>query len=92
MMKSNAQQQPQPADAKLRQLWARHCQLAQDNLDLDEVLAAAEDSMFGGGSAGFCVACGAEHDGCEPDAERYVCSDCEQHTVYGAEELLIWLT
>lgn len=40
---------------------------------------------------GFCVSCGADADGCEPDAERYTCEACEQPAVYGAEELLLIL-
>ena len=37
---------------------------------------------------GICIACGAEADGCEPDAREYVCEDCGEEKVYGAEELL----
>ncbi len=37
---------------------------------------------------GFCLACGAEADGCEPDAQRYECEACGEPEVYGAEELL----
>ena len=40
---------------------------------------------------GFCLACGAEQDGCEPDAREYICDTCEQPRVYGAEEILIML-
>ena len=38
---------------------------------------------------GFCVACGEEHDNCEPDASAYECYECGEHAVYGAEELLV---
>ena len=38
---------------------------------------------------GFCTNCGAEADGCEPDAERYTCESCGARSVYGAEQLLI---
>lgn len=38
---------------------------------------------------GFCLACGAEAYGVEPDARRYPCESCEQPKVYGLEELLI---
>lgn len=38
---------------------------------------------------GFCRACGAERDTCEPDARRYECEDCGMAQVYGAEELAI---
>ncbi len=38
---------------------------------------------------GFCVACGDEADGCEPDARKYACEACGEKQVYGAEELLM---
>lgn len=38
---------------------------------------------------GFCLACGEEADGCEPDARRYECEACGEEQVYGASELLI---
>lgn len=41
------------------------------------------------GCIGFCVACGAEADGVEPDARGYSCDGCGGWAVYGAEELLV---
>jgi hypothetical protein len=38
---------------------------------------------------GFCLACGNEQGGCEPDARRYRCEACNDMQVYGAEELLL---
>ena len=38
--------------------------------------------------AGFCLACGNEQYGCEPDARKYVCESCGEKQVYGASELL----
>ena len=38
---------------------------------------------------GFCLACGEEADGCEPDARLYECGWCGKRQVYGAEELLM---
>jgi hypothetical protein len=38
---------------------------------------------------GSCLACGAEADGCEPDAEQYPCESCGEPAVYGAAEILI---
>jgi hypothetical protein len=38
---------------------------------------------------GFCLACGAEAGGVEPDARRYPCAACGASKVYGAEELLM---
>jgi hypothetical protein len=39
-------------------------------------------------STGFCLACGAEQGGCEPDARGYKCDGCDEMQVYGAEELM----
>ena len=39
--------------------------------------------------AGYCLACGAMRECCEPDARQYQCDDCKQLQVYGAEELVI---
>ncbi len=60
-----------------------------DNLDIDEVIASARESLFGMGTDGFCLECGGVRDGCEPDAEKYECWDCGELAVYGAETLLI---
>lgn len=38
---------------------------------------------------GFCLACGYVQDGCEPDAEKYVCESCGKPKVYGAAELAL---
>jgi hypothetical protein len=38
---------------------------------------------------GFCVACGAEVQGVEPDMRKGECEVCGEHKVYGAEELLL---
>jgi len=41
------------------------------------------------GSPGFCLACGQDTDGVEPDARRYPCESCSEPLVYGLEELLM---
>lgn len=38
---------------------------------------------------GFCLACGEEAYGVEPDARRYECECCGANRVYGLEELLL---
>ncbi len=52
---------------------------------IDQIMEALErdDNM------GFCLACGDEAYGVEPDARRYPCESCGEKRVYGAEELLI---
>lgn len=51
----------------------------------DAIIRAAQDDE----NIGFCVACGAEADGVEPDARAYECDICGAHKVYGAEHLLL---
>jgi len=41
---------------------------------------------------GFCIICGTEADGVEPDARGYKCQACGCMSVYGAEELLMELS
>lgn len=53
-----------------------------------ELLIEAVES---GESVGFCLACGAENYGVEPDARKYECEDCGAAKVYGAEELLMMM-
>ena len=58
---------------------------------LDRVTAAVERHMTTLDDPGFCIACGADAEGFEPDARRYECECCGALAVYGAEELLIRL-
>lgn len=51
--------------------------------------AIAENDSAACTNWGFCLACGAQQDGCEPDARRYACDVCEERRVYGAEEILM---
>lgn len=54
-------------------------------LDIDVVMdAAGSDECIG-----FCVACGGEHSGVEPDAKCYKCENCGKYEVYGAEQILL---
>jgi len=52
---------------------------------LDEVMEAAES----GDGIGFCLSCGEQVDGVEPDAHGYECASCGAHAVCGAEEILL---
>ena len=54
-------------------------------LDLAMEACQADDNL------GFCLACGDEAYGVEPDARRYTCESCDEPAVYGAEEILIML-
>ena len=38
---------------------------------------------------GFCLACGAMRECCEPDARKYRCDACQENQVYGAEEIVL---
>lgn len=55
----------------------------------EEILAEAEDQMFGMGNTGICTECGASRDGCEPDARNYPCEECGKRKVFGASELVL---
>jgi hypothetical protein len=54
-------------------------------LTIERVIEAVEaDDCLG-----FCLACGADAYGVEPDARGYRCEDCGANQVYGAEECLL---
>jgi len=57
------------------------------SITLELVLNACETDD----NLGFCLSCGAEAYGVEPDARRYTCESCDEDKVYGAEELLIMM-
>jgi hypothetical protein len=50
---------------------------------------AVERQMTSLDNPGFCVVCGEENEGCEPDARRYRCEFCHNMSVYGAQEILL---
>ena len=55
------------------------------------VLEACERCMTSLDDPGFCLACGNEQGGCEPDARRHRCEACGEFQVYGAEELALMI-
>ncbi len=59
------------------------------SVTVERITAGAEESMFGIGNPGICIACGEDADGCEPDARGYDCESCDEPKVYGCEELLM---
>jgi hypothetical protein len=67
-----------------RELW-------HPDLTDDIILDAAERRMFGLDNPGFCLVCGNEQGGCEPDAREYECEACGENQVYGADELMLSL-
>ncbi len=52
---------------------------------LEQIEAAIQSDN----GVGFCIECGAEHSGVEPDARRYKCDECGGQAVYGAEEIVV---
>lgn len=54
-------------------------------IDIDRVLESIQDDE----QVGFCINCGEERSGCEPDARKYECEGCGKSAVYGAEELIL---
>lgn len=42
-----------------------------------------------GDYGGFCLACGEDTDGIEPDGRGYECPSCGEKKVYGREELVL---
>jgi hypothetical protein len=77
-----------PTFGNLSQMEERKMKL-HPSLTEDIICDAVERQMFSLDNPGFCVACGAENDGCEPDAEKYPCEICGENQVYGAEQLLL---
>lgn len=61
------------------------------DLTVDVISEAVERAMSSLDNPGFCIACGEEAEGCEPDACQYECEGCGERCVYGAEELLLRL-
>jgi predicted RNA-binding Zn-ribbon protein involved in translation (DUF1610 family) len=59
------------------------------SITIDRIMEACERRSTSLDNPGFCIACGAEVEGVEPDACQYECEACGEHAVYGAEELLI---
>ena len=60
------------------------------SLDMDRVMEAVEESWSSCSNPGFCLECGYEQEGCEPDAEGYECENCGEDAVMGAENVLMF--
>jgi hypothetical protein len=61
------------------------------SITTERVMEAVEREMTELDNPGFCLICGEEADGCEPDARNYKCDSCGAEQVFGAEELLLYL-
>jgi hypothetical protein len=61
------------------------------SITAETVMEAVERSSRSLDNPGFCLACGAEIEGVEPDACGYDCEACGQPQVYGAEGLLLFI-
>ena len=57
------------------------------SITLDRLVEAVESDE----NTGFCIHCGEQTDGVEPDARKYECEHCGTLSVYGAEELLLYM-
>ena len=55
----------------------------------ERIIAACEARDSSLDNPGFCVACGEDAYGCEPDARNYKCESCGAKAVFGAEELAL---
>ena len=54
---------------------------------MERILEAVQADEY----TGFCLSCGEEMQGVEPDACKYSCPLCGATEVFGAEELLLQL-
>jgi hypothetical protein len=61
------------------------------DVTLDRVTEAVKRAHSSLDNPGFCICCGAEAEGVEPDARKYEFESCGQPGVFGAEELLLEL-
>ena len=77
-----------PAQARAR-LRRDHFAHIHPSITAERVAAAVERRLTSLDNPGFCLACGEEAEGCEPDARQYPCESCGADAVYGAEEILI---
>jgi len=60
-----------------------------DTITLTRVMDACHRYDTTLDNPGFCLACGVEVEGVEPDASEYECEVCHERRVYGASEILI---
>lgn len=59
------------------------------SITVGRLMDAVERESCGRDNPGFCLACGKEAEGCEPDARNYECEQCGKRMVFGGAELLM---
>ena len=62
-----------------------------ESITQDRVIEVIEDAMVNLENPGFCLACGEDAYGCEPDARNYQCEYCNAMQVFGAEEVMFMI-
>jgi hypothetical protein len=65
-----------------RKLWHK-------TLTDDAIMDACDRRLSSLDNPGFCLMCGLEADGVEPDAQNYECESCGADQVFGCEELMM---
>lgn len=60
------------------------------SVNIERVMEAVQESWTSCYNPGFCLECGYEQEGCEPDAEGYECEECGAFAVMGAENVLLF--
>lgn len=58
-------------------------------MNKDELLDMAMEACEADDQIGYCIKCGAEHYGIEPDARKYECEECGKNTVCAAQEIVM---
>jgi hypothetical protein len=61
------------------------------SINVDRVSEAVKRYNSSLDNPGFCLECGAEVEGVEPDACEYECEVCGEPRVFGASEILMML-
>ena len=61
------------------------------SVTIERVIEAVEEYHASLANPGFCLDCGEDADGCEPDMEDGTCEGCEGNRVHGAEQCLLIL-
>lgn len=62
-----------------------------ESITTDRIIHACARRITSLDNPGFCIECGEEQDGCEPDAREYECESCGAMAVYGSDELALYV-